>query len=454
MDNIIKYKQTKEEFDKMIQQIADLCKIPSVSVTNLENEFPFGKEVDNALNYVLNLSKEFGFKTFKDAKNRYGFVEIGSGKKLIGILCHLDVVPSGDDSQWESAAFEPLIKEDEIFGRGTLDDKGPSIITLHAMKYILDNNLIDDNYTIRAIFGLSEETTMESMKFYLKDFGYPDLGYTPDGEWPLVFAEKLIFDYNLKFDQYQDLKLYAGEVYNQIPDALVVETKEANDLSKLFKKEDIEILDTNKFLVKGIAGHGSTPAAGDNAILKFIKTVVEHDKKYLENDFFKYMYLNFKNSDFSMPDLFFNYEDESGVLTSNPAILRTENNEYVIGFDMRVPAKKTPELVTKDLLHYLDVNEYKYTFEMVGSKNAKYIAPDSELVQTLMNVYRQITGNYEERPIAIGGGTYARTFENCVAFGATTKMELMHAPNERFTFKEIKMDLEIYINALKELQKL
>ncbi|QJR44356.1 Sapep family Mn(2+)-dependent dipeptidase [Mycoplasma miroungirhinis] len=454
MNNIIKYTQTQEEFKEMVEHIAKLCKIPSVSVTNLENEFPFSKEVDNALNYVLNLSKEFGFKTYKDKKNRYGFCEIGSGKKLIGILCHLDVVPSGDDNQWESAAFEPIIKENEIFGRGTLDDKGPSIITLYAMKYILDNNLIDDNYTIRAIFGLSEETTMESMKFYLKDFGNPDLGYTPDGEWPLVFAEKLIFDYDLKFEQFKDWKLEAGVVYNQIPDSLSIETSEASHLSKLFNEKDIEIINENKFIVKGIAGHGSTPAAGDNAILKFIKTIVKHDKKYLENDFFRFLYLNFQNNDFSMPDIFFNYEDESGTLSSNPAFLRTNNNQFSIGFDMRVPAKKLPEEVNNDLIYYLDENEYEYVFEMVGSKKAKYIASDSELVQTLMNVYKQVTQKFDEKPIAIGGGTYARTFENCVAFGATTKMELMHAPNERFTFEEIKQDLEIYINALKELQKL
>ncbi|QJG66722.1 Sapep family Mn(2+)-dependent dipeptidase [Mycoplasma phocoenae] len=454
MNKIIKYNQSATEFNEMIQHIANTCEIPSISITNLEAKYPFGEEVDKVLEYVLNLSNKFNFKTYKDPQNRYGYAEIGDGKKIIGILCHLDVVPSGDDSQWESAAFKPLIKDNEIFGRGTLDDKGPTIINLYAMKYILDNNLLSDEYTIRIVFGLSEETTMESMKFYLADFGYPDYAYTPDGEWPLIFAEKLIFDYDLIFPTYNDYKLTAGEVYNQIPDALIVETTETGELIKLFNKDDVEQINENKFIVRGVAGHGSTPFAGDNAILKFVKTLVESNTKYLENDFFKFIYTNFKNNDFSMPLVFKNYADESGELTSNPAFIRMKNSRISIGFDMRVPVLKHKDDVEKDLLDYMNINSYDYQFNMVGSKNAKYISTKSMLVETLMQVYWDVTQKHSEKPIAIGGGTYARTFEECVAFGATTKMELMHAPNERFTFDEIKEDLQIYINALIKLQEI
>jgi acetylornithine deacetylase/succinyl-diaminopimelate desuccinylase len=50
------------------------------------------------------------------------------------------------------------------------------------MKYIKDKNLLDSKWSIRIIFGLSEETNMLSMKTYLKDFGTPYISYTPDGE--------------------------------------------------------------------------------------------------------------------------------------------------------------------------------------------------------------------------------------------------------------------------------
>lgn len=449
----IKYKQTDNEFKNMVQQIADLCAIPSISVTNLENEYPFGKPVNDALDYTLRLCNEYGFTTYKDLKNRYGYAQIGNGKKIIGILCHLDVVPSGDESQWEAAAFEPLIKEDEIFGRGTLDDKGPTIITLHALKYILENNLIDDNHTIRVVFGLSEETTMESMKFYFEDFGYPDLAYTPDGEWPLIFAEKMIFDYNLLFNKIEDFDIYAGEVYNQVPDSLVIKSIKNKEISLKMNKNDYELLADRTLIIKGVAAHGSTPESGDNAIIKFTNALLnlEYDK-YIQYDLIRFIYNNFQNYDFTMPLIFKNYEDLSGKLSSNPAIIRTKKQKHVLGFDMRVPVLKDKETVKNDLLNYLKENNYKCEFELEGSKVAKYIEKNHPLVQILLNTYREAINDPTAEAIAIGGGTYARCFQDCVAFGATTKMDLMHAPNERFTFEEIKLDLEIYINALYRLQ--
>ena len=68
-----------------------------------------------------------------------------------------------------------------------------------------------------------------------------------------------------------------------------------------------------------------------------------------------------------------------------------------------------------------------------------------------METYNEHYGENLE-PIAIGGGTYARLFDRCVAFGSTKYMHLMHGPNEYFTFSEIKDSLDIYINALYRLQ--
>jgi hypothetical protein len=99
MKKFITYKQSKEDFDEMIKNIANICAIPSISEEDFSSEFPFGKETDNALNYALNLAKSFGFNIYKDPKNRYGFAEFGNGDKIIGILAHLDVVPAGDESQ-------------------------------------------------------------------------------------------------------------------------------------------------------------------------------------------------------------------------------------------------------------------------------------------------------------------------------------------------------------------
>ncbi|MFX4057206.1 MAG: M20/M25/M40 family metallo-hydrolase [Spiroplasma sp. hy2] len=61
-----------------------------------------------------------------------------------------------------------------MFGRGAIDDKGPTIINLYALKYLKDHNYRPD-YTIRLIFGLTEETDWASIKAYMETEGVPCL---------------------------------------------------------------------------------------------------------------------------------------------------------------------------------------------------------------------------------------------------------------------------------------
>ena len=56
--------------------------------------------------------------------------QVGQGDELLAILCHLDVVPAGDLSNWETPPFEVTIKSDHLVGRWVQDDKGPSMADL------------------------------------------------------------------------------------------------------------------------------------------------------------------------------------------------------------------------------------------------------------------------------------------------------------------------------------
>jgi acetylornithine deacetylase/succinyl-diaminopimelate desuccinylase-like protein len=85
--------------------------------------------------------------------------------------------------------FKPIEKDGKLIGRGSFDDKGPTIMNLYALKYLKDQGFEPD-YKIRLIFGLTEETTWESIHAYVDTFGAADLGYTPDAEFPVVYAEK------------------------------------------------------------------------------------------------------------------------------------------------------------------------------------------------------------------------------------------------------------------------
>ncbi|AZG68410.1 M20/M25/M40 family metallo-hydrolase [Mycoplasma struthionis] len=434
MKQFIQYKQDQKEFNKMVKDIANLCAIPSISVESKDKKYPFGKEVNDALDYVLNLAKSFGFDTFKDKNNQYRYAQIGKGKKSIGILAHLDVVPEGDKSQWKTEAFKPVIEEDKIIARGSLDDKGPTIINLYAMKYIYDNKLLSDEWNIRIIFGLSEETTMNSMKAYLKENESPYLSYTPDGEWPLIFAEKTIYHTEISFPKIDNLEIEGGLVANQIPDIVNLVYKN--------KKETI----------KGIGGHGSTPEKGENAIIKAIKKLVNDDPTLITKDLFKFVLTNFMTNNYELKNIFSGFEDFSGKLSANLGIIKTLKDRYVTSFDLRVPVSLKKEDIQKYLNDYLQKTfKGRVTENLVGYKNSKYMPKDNEMLRVLMLTYNEAMKTNEE-PLAIGGGTYARLLENCVAFGSTKYMHLMHGPNEYFSYQEIKDSLEIYINALVRLQ--
>ena len=72
-----------------------------------------------------------------------------------------------------------------------------------------------------------------------------------------------------------------------------------------------------------------------------------------------------------------------------------------------------------------------------------------------MKVYKDITNDLQAKPIAIGGGTYARFCTNCVAFGALLKDQIdnMHQKDEYLEISKIDTLLEIYVTALYELAK-
>ena len=453
MKKLIKYKQTAQEFDEMVTNIAKLCAIPSISEYKENEQYPFGIECNRALNFALKLASDFGFKVYKDPKKMYGFAQLGEGKKVIGILAHLDVVPEGDKNQWISNAFEPLKNKNELFGRGSLDDKGPAIINLYAMKYIKDHKLLDKNFSIRLIFGLSEETDMRSMKQYLKDFGEPDISYTPDGEWPLIYAEKMIYCFNLWFPSIPDLVLEGGKVINQIPDSLYAYYPNIKNMQPLFNKDETVFEEKRNILkIIGKSGHGSTPDKGDNAIIKFFKKFVEFAPKHvLSHPLIKFMKENFFENKFDLANIFPNYTDFSGPLTANLGLIRALPGYIVLSFDLRVPISHNKAEIFSDISKYIAKLNNKINLEPTSSKPSKYVEKDNKLVKILIDTYNEITKENVE-PIAIGGGTYARILKNCVAFGSTKYMHLMHGPNEYFTFDEMKMSLEIYVNALNRLQ--
>ena len=115
--------------ENIINTLCYLIKFKSVSKESIPSSHPFGEECSKALETVLNIGKSMGFKT-KNIDNYCGYIEFCEGKELVGIVGHLDVVPAKEADGWTTPPFEASIRDNKIFGRGTIDDKGPVVASL------------------------------------------------------------------------------------------------------------------------------------------------------------------------------------------------------------------------------------------------------------------------------------------------------------------------------------
>ena len=181
----------------MIDALRKLIAIPSITDATAEEGKPFGKNVNDALVYMLNFCQDLGFRT-KNCGNYLGFAEIGQGEELMGILCHLDVVPTGEG--WQHDPFGGEVVDGRIYGRGAMDDKGPAMAAVYAMKDILDSGR-KLNKRVRIIFGCQEETgDWVDMEYYKEHEEIPSFGFTPDADFPAIYGEKGILMVRLSME--------------------------------------------------------------------------------------------------------------------------------------------------------------------------------------------------------------------------------------------------------------
>lgn len=141
---------------EMIENLQALIQIPSTFKKSQDISKPFGENANKALEYMLDLGTKLGFRT-KNIDGYCGYIEFGEGEKLLGIIGHLDVVPAGEG--WKHPPFSATIEDGKIYGRGAIDDKGPVIAALYAMKVVMDNYKLQKR--VRLILGLNEENEMK-----------------------------------------------------------------------------------------------------------------------------------------------------------------------------------------------------------------------------------------------------------------------------------------------------
>lgn len=438
---------TDEHKESSLLDLKTLLSIPSVLNEEEASEgAPLGPAIRDALVLCLDICKRLGMRTYMDPEGYYAYAEVGEGEELLGIVTHLDVVPAGDLKKWNTDPFHPIEIDGKIYARGSQDDKGPTIVSIYALKSIMDAGY-EFNSRVRIFFGSDEETFWRGIDRYNEVEEPFTQAIIPDGTFPLIYAEKGLWQARLMSSGTQTFKLYGGEAANVVPGKAVYEGDLAHDIAVFLDETEVNYKHEKNYLeVYGKSVHASTPELGTNAIMTLVKAVSKvHDHPLLKS------LTEQIGSELNGERIFGDVSDDlSGSLSLNVGQISIEGAESVAVIDIRYPvSNKIEDLEEKMQAAF---SEYELEYLRDDALSPLYVDPESDLIQKLMKVYREYTGDMTE-PMVVGGATYARKVPYGVTFGPlfAEAESLAHQENEYYEIEHMYQAMDIYANAIVEL---
>ena len=438
--------------DEMVEALCTCVSFPSVQGA-AEDGAPFGRPCADALKFMLGRADALGFDTC-NMDGYVGYAEMGSGDELLGILAHLDVVPAGEG--WNTDPFAPVIIDGKIYGRGTEDDKGCAVAAMYAMKAIKEAG-IPMKRRVRLLLGCNEESGWGCMAHYAK-YGEPlDMAFSPDAEYPVVNSEKAQWKGIFRRNYSSEIRVHSGTASNIVPneaksfvpfDPAFVEEKISGLMVELgFPYELNACPGGTEITVHGEASHASRPEGGRNAIFATLALLCELPLNEEDSKVVKGLHEAFR-FDCHCESFGLDCEDYSGRLTQNVGILRwDENGISQIIMDLRCPHTLPAADIEKAVLGTL----FPLGFECTLNKYTEghYVPEDSEIVSCLTRVFAERTGQMLP-PLQIGGGTYAKTVKNGVAFGPVMPgcEGLAHVANEFMSIDDLLFNAKLIADAI------
>ena len=451
------YSALREKINSMQEEILEgirsCMQIESVG-GEPEEGAPYGRGPKEALDFALNLGEKLGFRAV-NVDDKAGYIEMGDGEEMAAVLGHLDVVPAGEG--WSHPPFGAEIQDGILYGRGVVDDKGPTIGAIYALKAIRELGIQTDR-RIRVIFGTNEERGCDCIRHYVKSGQeLPVMGITPDAEYPMIFFEKGMTTVigglkNPSQGEIKVLEFTGGTAANIVPMycRLVLEGEH-----EIPETEGVTVKHENGNTVieaKGVSAHASVPELGINAAVRLLKAVrpLKTGGDFQKLADFICNEIGEETNGEALGICF--RDEETGETTVNLGIFSYTEEKMYLNLDIRYPKNEGKEDVTAKLEKALS----DYGLELLESRSTDmlYIPKDSELIQKLMAVYEEGTGTREE-PKAIGGGTYAKMFSNMAAFGPAFPgdAEAAHQPDERMEIEKLMKSIGLTAAAMVEMAK-
>lgn len=355
---------------------------------------PFGRGPKEALTTTLAIARELGLQTGMTA-NKVGWAQIGTTPDYIGVLGHLDVVDVGAD--WDTPPFDLTVKADYMYGRGVLDNKGPILGALFALALIKQQQ-VPLKRSIRVLFGTDEESGSADIPAYLAENQPPIAGFTPDGKYPAVYAER---------------GLLGGTLTTTFTDnSLAQLTALSGDFDRSYIPDQAQVTFTQlgQRTYHGRKSPSNAPELGDNVIQQ-----IAQDGARLTGQVGQYFqWLVQVVADTTGEKMGIGFQDAaSGKLQLSIYALELTTNTLKLKFSTRYPVTLQKATLVRHLTASLPAATQLTIERDVPSL---FVDPQQPMIKIMQQVYEQVTGT-DGTPVTTTGITYARSLPNIVAFG-------------------------------------
>lgn len=453
--------------DEITEKLQEFVRIESETLQpggECTEDAPFGEGPKKAMEFMMELGRSKGFRCI-NYDNIICELEFGEEKDdAVGTIGHVDVVPAG--GIWQYPPYGGELHDGKIYGRGAIDDKGPTIAAFYAALAIKESGLpLSRNIT--QIIGTNEESgKFLCLHHYLENAErIPSCGIVPDAYFPICFSEK---DFaNMKFEISSEAKDAYGADRTAAPDTSVTSAGKRRILKSIsggdalnvvptwaeavFVNEEGEIIETVK--ETGVSAHASTPEQGENAIAKLLETLARQD---FEPE-------NICRAIKKLPDILCHdvtgaglgicVEDETGQTTNNVALINYEDGLLTIEANARLPLSLGEQGLSERMEKAMAGTGM--TQEVTRFMDGFCVDPEKDPAKTLIQVYREETGDMESKPYANGSGSYARIMKDFVPYGMALQNEPLqfHIEDEFVSVERLFQAAQIYAEALYRLAK-
>lgn len=444
--------------DWLIERTRDLLRIPSVEGEPQPNA-PFGAEVRRALDFMLSFAEEHGMRV-KDVDGYAGHAEFGEGVPMVMSLGHLDVVPVGDG--WKHPPFGAEIDDGYIYARGAADDKGPTMASFAAALALKETGAYLPT-RVRLVFGCNEESGFKCVKRYFETEEAPTYGIAPDSDWPCIHAEKGIANLHIEAPLPNGAltvtRVEGGSRPNIVIDkceAVAVVSQEYRDIARErlgeYWDKNVEFrMDErgNVSLVAwGKAAHGAMPFSGDSAYVRLWRALVDAAPPE-ESEAFQWFLMLGHPSGVGLG--IHGRDDVTEDLTANIGVVRTESGVLHATVNVRYPVTWSGAELRERCERFLETKRQGWRLASVDDSPGLYFPVDSEPVLSVVEAYREETGDMRE-PGVMGGGTYARAVPRTVSVGGGWEGDgPAHENDERIKVEHLVKLARIYANMLYRL---